>query len=64
MAGQKFVRADVDEYLMFIEECRKERRDIDTEFTYSFFQSLRDAVDEMNYRDAMAGLVSDVTPVW
>lgn len=64
MKGQKFVRADVDEYLMFIEKCRKERRDIDTETTYSFFKSLRDAVDEANYRDAMSGLASDITPVW
>lgn len=64
MQGQKFVRADVDEYLMFIEECRKERREIDAEATYSFFKSLRDAVDEANYRDALSGLVSDVTPVW
>lgn len=64
MMGQKFVRADVDEYLMFVEECRKERRNIDAETAYGFFKSLRDAVDEANYRDAMAGLVSDVTPVW
>lgn len=64
MSGKKFVRADVDEYLMFIEECRKKRRDIDADATYSFFKSLRDAVDEANYRDAMLGLVSDITPVW
>lgn len=64
MAGKKFVRADVDEYLMFVEECRKERRNIDAETTYSFFKSLRDAVDEANYRDAMSGLMSDITPVW
>lgn len=64
MQGRKFVRADVDEYLMFVEECRKERKEIDAETTYSFFRSLRDAVDEANYRDAMSGLVSDITPVW
>lgn len=64
MAGQRFVRADVDEYLMFVEACRKERRNIDAETTYSFFQSLRDAVNEANYRDAMSGMVSDITPVW
>lgn len=64
MQGQKFVRADIDEYLMFIEECRRKRRDVDAETTYGFFKSLRDAVDEANYRDAMSGLTSDITPVW
>lgn len=64
IAGHKFSTCHRDEYIDFIEQCRIERREIDADVTYSFFQSLKDAVAEANYRDALSGMVSDISPVW
>lgn len=64
LAGRQFSTCHRDEYIEFIEQCRIERREIDIDVTYSFFQSLKNAVAEANYRDALSGMVSDISPVW